>query len=145
MTGLLRYPPAEGVHEAQTACLLQEVQRALGHCDVAQRPECLRCMEVAVDLLSQLVKLRPKHLLHGMPLLISCAGKVLNLLWDLGSAPLHPNGCADETMSDAWDLCAAKLCGTYELLAKSLAAPALRRYVSYIIADYVQAALRRGA
>ena len=143
ISGLVHYPAVIGrTHTAQAACTIQSVHRVL----VASSPKygdwlvSLHAMDISMEVLTALIKLRPKDVLSAMPLFSTCIGKLLNSVWDAAAAR--------ETYAAAgkavWERCGTKLGGIYELLARHLAVAAMRRYVSYLLSDYIHAALRHG-
>jgi hypothetical protein len=141
---LVHYTATSGIREArQTASLLQIAERtstALRGCDP---PVVLAGATGVLDLLTEVVKMCTRDVLQCMPMFISCTRKILTVIWSLSSCLQTSIGAAPGH-KQLWETAAAQLCSLYELLPKALNASALRRYVPYLLSNYIDAALRHG-
>ena len=91
-----------------------------------------------MELIAEMARIRARDVLQCMPLFIACIRGALNAVWSLSAR------MKDAGQKLAWEGCAAKLCALYEMLPRSLSAGSLRRYVPYMLSDYIDAALRQG-
>ncbi|MDA8531992.1 hypothetical protein N9K45_00030 [bacterium] len=141
---LVHYTATSGIREArQTGCLLQIAERtsiALSGCEGSVS---LAGVTGVLELLTEMVKMCARDVLQCMPMFISCTRKILTIIWSLSSCS-HTDMHAHPGHKELWETAAAQLCSLYELLPKALNASALRRYVPYLLSNYIDAALWHG-
>ena len=141
---LVHYTATSGMREArQTACLLQVVERMSTALSGYEGQVILAGATAVLELLTEMVKMCARDVLQCMPMFISCTRKILTTIWSLSSC-LHTSTRGDPDRKERWGTAAAQLCSLYELLPKALNAPALRRYVPYLLSNYIDAALWHG-
>jgi hypothetical protein len=140
---LVHYTATSGVREArQTPCLLQIAERMPAALCECEPRVILSGTSATLELVAEMAKMCARDVLQCMPMFISCIRKALSSVWDMSSysnTQQRGGGCTKE-----WETAAAQLCSVYELLPKALNASALRRYVPYLLSDYVDATLRHG-
>lgn len=141
---LVHYTATSGMREArQTMCLLQVAERmctAVSDCEVQV---ILVGASAVLELLTEIVKMCARDVIQCMPIFISCTRKILTLVWSL-SLCSHESTQPEPLHKKGWESTAAQLCSLYELLPKALNVSALRRYASYLLSNYIDAALRHG-
>ena len=141
---LVHYTATSGIREArQTACLLQIVERMSTALSGYEGQVILAGATAVLELLTEMVKMCARDVLQCMPMFISCTRKILTTIWSLSSC-LHTSTRTDLDRKERWERAAAQLCSLYELLPKALNAAALRRYVPYLLSNYIDAALWHG-
>ena len=148
LSRLVHYTATGGVREArQTACMLQSTERMSAALSECQWSVILNGTGATLELVAELAKMCARDILQCMPLVISCIRRALGSLWDLSSHSIVDTTADNEKKATRkeWETSAARLCSLYELLPRSLNASALRRYVPYMLSDYIEAALRHGA